>query len=167
MLTLFRIALIPVLVVLFYMPQEWTYMASAVVFATASFTDLFDGWVARVTGQTSALGAFLDPVADKLTVAIVLVLLVELHDSWMLTIPAIVIIGRELMVSALREWMGKYGTTGNVGVAFLGKVKTTLQMIAITGLLANPPHMGVDNPYIWRKTAHCVFSNAQTTSKSA
>jgi CDP-diacylglycerol---glycerol-3-phosphate 3-phosphatidyltransferase len=145
-LTLFRIALIPVIVVLFFMPAQWTYMASAVVFATAAFTDLFDGYVARVTGQTSALGAFLDPVADKLMVAIALTLLVQMHNTIWLTIPAIFIIGRELAVSALREWMGKYGTAGDVGVAFLGKVKTTLQMIAITGLLANPPGIH-DWPY--------------------
>jgi len=114
-------------------------MACAVVFATASFTDLFDGYLARSRGEITELGAFLDPVADKLMVAVALGLLINMHDTAWLTIPAIVIICRELLVSALREWMSVYGTQGNVSVAFIGKVKTTLQMIAITGLLANPP----------------------------
>ncbi len=139
MLTLFRIGLIPVMVVLFYLPFEWTRLATAIIFATASFTDLFDGYIARSTGQITDLGAFLDPVADKLMVAVALSMLVESYATVWLTIPAIVIICRELLVSALREWMGTYGTQGTVSVAFIGKVKTTLQMIAITGLLANPP----------------------------
>ncbi len=138
-LTLFRIALIPILVVLFYMPFPWTPMACAVVFATASFTDLFDGYIARKYGLSTELGAFLDPVADKLMVGVALALLIQMHSIAWLTIPALIIIGRELLVSALREWMSTYGTKANVKVAFVGKVKTTLQMIAITGLLANPP----------------------------
>jgi CDP-diacylglycerol--glycerol-3-phosphate 3-phosphatidyltransferase len=138
-LTLFRIALIPIMVALFYLPYEWTPMACAVVFAAASFTDLFDGYLARSRGQTTELGAFLDPVADKLMVGVALALLIQMHTTAWLTIPALTIICRELLVSALREWMGTYGTQGNVSVAFIGKVKTALQMIAITGLLANPP----------------------------
>lgn len=141
MLTLFRIALIPVMILLFYLPYEWTRMATAVVFATGAFTDLIDGYIARSTGQITDLGAFLDPVADKLMVAVALTMLVEMHSSIWLTIPALVIICRELLVSALREWMGTYGTQGSVSVAFIGKVKTTLQMVAITGLLANPPEI--------------------------
>ena len=138
-LTLFRIALIPILVVLFYLPYTWTPMACAVIFATASFTDLFDGYIARKYGLSTELGAFLDPVADKLMVGVALALLIQMHSIAWLTIPALIIIGRELLVSALREWMSTYGTKANVKVAFVGKVKTTLQMIAITGLLANPP----------------------------
>ena len=138
-LTLFRIALIPILVGLFYVPYEWTPMACAVIFATASFTDLFDGYIARTQGLTTELGAFLDPVADKLMVGVALALLIQMHSTAWLTVPALIIIGRELLVSALREWMSNYGTKANVKVAFIGKVKTTLQMIAITGLLANPP----------------------------
>lgn len=142
-LTLFRIFLIPVLVVLFYLPYEWIPMTCAVIFATASFTDLFDGYLARKRGQMTELGAFLDPVADKLMVCVALALLIQMHSTAWLTVPALVIIGREILVSALREWMSEYGTKGKVNVAFIGKVKTTLQMIAITGLLANPP-MPVD-----------------------
>lgn len=138
-LTLFRIGLIPVLVLLFFLPYDWTMLASAVVFAIGAFTDLVDGYVARVTGQTSELGAFLDPVADKLMVAVALTMLVQMHATIWMTLPAVVIICREILVSALREWMSTYGTKGKVSVAFIGKVKTTIQMIAITGLLANPP----------------------------
>ena len=138
-LTLFRIGLIPILVLLFFLPYQWTPLACAAVFALGAFTDLIDGYIARTTGQTTELGAFLDPVADKLMVAVALTILVDWHSSIWMTIPAIVIICREIMVSALREWMGTYGTKGKVSVVFIGKVKTTLQMLAIIGLLANPP----------------------------
>ncbi|MCP4411479.1 MAG: CDP-diacylglycerol--glycerol-3-phosphate 3-phosphatidyltransferase, partial [Gammaproteobacteria bacterium] len=94
MLTLFRIGLIPVMVVLFYLPFEWTRLATAIIFATASFTDLFDGYIARSTGQITDLGTFLDPVADKLMVAVALSMLVESYATVWLTIPAIVIICR-------------------------------------------------------------------------
>lgn len=139
MLTLFRIGLIPILVLLFFLPYEWTMFASAVVFAIGAVTDIVDGQIARMTDQTSDLGAFLDPVADKLMVVVALTILVQIHSSIWLTIPAIVIICREILVSALREWMAIYGTKGKVSVIFIGKVKTTLQMLAIIGLLANPP----------------------------
>lgn len=138
-LTLFRIALIPIIVIIFYLPYEWVPMTCAVIFATASFTDLFDGYLARRRGEMTELGAFLDPVADKLMVGVALALLIQMHNTAWLTIPALTIICRELLVSALREWMSTYGSLGSVKVAFIGKVKTTLQMIAITGLLANPP----------------------------
>jgi len=140
-LTLFRIGLIPILVLLFFLPYEWTMKAAAVIFAIGAITDIVDGYIARSTGQTSDLGAFLDPVADKLMVAVALTILVQMHSTIWMTIPAIVIICREIMVSALREWMGTYGTQGKVSVAFIGKVKTTLQMLAIIGLLANPPEI--------------------------
>jgi len=141
MLTLFRIGLIPVLVVLFFLPYHWTLFASATVFAIGAVTDIVDGYVARKTGQTSDLGAFLDPVADKLMVAVALTLLVQMHNTLWLTLPAVVIISREILVSALREWMSTYGTQGKISVAFIGKVKTTLQMLAIIGLLHNPPEI--------------------------
>jgi len=140
-LTLLRIGLIPILVLLFFLPFSWTMMATATIFAIAAVTDIFDGYIARSTGQTSELGAFLDPVADKLMVAVALSLLIQMHSTIWLTIPAVVIISREILVSALREWMGAYGTQGSVSVAFIGKVKTTLQMLAIIGLLANPPEI--------------------------
>ncbi len=128
-------------------------MASAVIFAIGGFTDLIDGYLARSTGQTSDLGAFLDPVADKLMVAVALTILVQMHSSAWMTIPAVVIICRELLVSALREWMGTYGTQGKVSVVFIGKVKTTLQMVAITGLLANSPEI-VDG---WLMTSYVLL----------
>ena len=138
-LTLFRIGLIPILVLLFFLPYSWTMLASSVIFAGGAVTDIVDGQIARTTGQTTELGAFLDPVADKLMVAVALTILVQMHSTAWITIPAIVIICREILVSALREWMAVYGTKGKVSVLFIGKVKTTLQMLAIIGLLGNPP----------------------------
>ncbi len=138
-LTLFRIFLVPIFVIIFYLPFEGHYMASAVIFAIAGFSDFFDGYLARVTGQTSDLGAFLDPVADKLIVVVALVLLVWSHNSTWLTIPAMFIVGREIIVSALREWMAEMGKKSHVSVNLIAKGKTVMQMVAITGLLANRP----------------------------
>ena len=140
-LTLLRIALIPVFVGVFYLPYQWSALACAVIFAVAGITDWVDGYLARKMEQSTKLGAFLDPVADKLMVAAALVLLVEAHATALLAIPAIVIISREITVSALREWMAELGKRASVAVSFVGKVKTTVQMIAITGLLANEPDM--------------------------
>ena len=138
-LTLFRIFLVPIFVIVFYLPFEGHYMASAVIFAIAGFSDFFDGYLARVTGQTSALGAFLDPVADKLIVVVALVLLTWSHNTNWLTIPAMFIVGREIIVSALREWMAEMGKKAQVSVNLIAKGKTVMQMVAITGLLANQP----------------------------
>lgn len=140
LLTSLRILMIPVLVIVFYLlPMEWRYLASALIFTFAAITDWLDGYLARKLGQTTTFGAFLDPVADKLIVAVALVLLVEVHASAALAIPAIVIVGREIVVSALREWMAKYSQRQSMAVSFLGKVKTTFQMIAIIVLLASGP----------------------------
>lgn len=130
-LTAFRIALIPVFIVVFYLPFHWSYMASGVVFILAAMTDWFDGYLARKLNQSTPLGAFLDPVADKLMVAIALGLLIERFDSWVFTLPALVIIGREIVISALREWMAELGKRASVAVSFIGKVKTAAQMTAI------------------------------------
>ena len=147
LLTSMRIVLIPVLVIVFYLlPLEWRYMASAVVFSVASITDWLDGYLARKLDQTTTFGAFLDPVADKLLVAVALVLLVEVHASAWLAIPTLVIIGREIVVSALREWMAKYSKMRSVAVSFLAKLKTTFQMIAIIVLLWSGP--GLDKPSV-------------------
>ena len=116
-LTLLRIALIPVFVVIFYLPFEWARIVAAVVFVLAAITDALDGYLARRLGQTSRLGAFLDPVADKLMVAVVLVLLVQAHPSIWLALPAAIIIGREITISALREWMAEGGERQRVAVA--------------------------------------------------
>ena len=147
-LTSMRIIMIPILVVLFYfLDVEWRYIAAAVVFTIASITDWLDGYLARKLGQTTAFGAFLDPVADKLIVAVALVLLVEIHASAALAIPAIVIVSREIVVSALREWMAKYSSMRSVAVSVLGKVKTGFQMTAIVILLGCGP-AGLDNPAV-------------------
>jgi len=141
-LTLLRILLIPVLVLLFYLPSLHDSVAAAAVFAIAAVTDWFDGYLARRLEQTTTFGAFLDPVADKLMVAVALVLLVERHDTLLFTLAASVIIGREIVVSALREWMAELGQRTSVAVSYVGKVKTTFQMIAITALLAIDPAQG-------------------------
>lgn len=146
-LTSLRIAMIPVLVIVFYLaPMEWRYLASAVVFSIASITDWLDGYLARKWGQTTPFGAFLDPVADKLIVAVALVLLVEVHASAILAVPALVIVGREIVVSALREWMARYSEQRGVAVSVLGKIKTISQMIAIILLLGAGP--GKSDPMI-------------------
>lgn len=150
MITGLRIVLIPVLVAVFYLaPLEWRYLASATVFTIASITDWLDGYLARRLGQMTPFGAFLDPVADKLIVAVALVLLVEVHASAVLAIPALVIVGREIVVSALREWMAQYSEMRSVAVSMLGKVKTVFQMIAIILLLGLGPgqNMAVDFGY--------------------
>lgn len=140
-LTSLRILLIPVLIVVFYVPYQWSYLAAAAIFTIASLTDWLDGYLARRWGQITPFGAFLDPVADKLIVAVALVLLVETHESAILAIPAMVIVCREIMVSALREWMAQYSERRGVAVSFLGKLKTVFQMVAIIGLLANGPDL--------------------------
>jgi CDP-diacylglycerol---glycerol-3-phosphate 3-phosphatidyltransferase len=135
LLTLLRIVLIPVFVVVFYLQAPWAPYLAALVFAAAALTDWLDGHLARRWDQTSPLGAFLDPVADKLMVAVALVLLVQADPRTLLTLPAAVIIGREITVSALREWMAEIGARGKVAVSMTGKLKTTAQMLAIILLL--------------------------------
>jgi len=142
-LTLLRIAMIPVFVVIFYLPVPWARPVCAAVFTAAALTDWLDGWLARRLGQTSPLGAFLDPVADKLMVAIALVLLVQSDPRIALALPAAVIIGREITVSALREWMAEVGARAQVAVSMAGKLKTTAQMIAIVLLILHAPVLGI------------------------
>lgn len=134
-LTLIRIVLIPVFVIAFYLPYKWSHILAAAIFTLAAVTDLLDGYLARKLGQTSKLGAFLDPVADKLMVAVVLVLLVQEHPTIWLALPAAVIIGREITVSALREWMAELGARRKVAVSFFGKFKTVVQMVALILLI--------------------------------
>lgn len=137
-LTWLRIVLIPVFVGIYYVPQEWLspQMANWVgmsIFALAAITDWLDGYLARRLGATSAFGAFLDPVADKLMVAAALILLVELGRAEAYL--AIIIIGREIAISALREWMAQLGRSRKTAVAFIGKIKTVAQMTALIALL--------------------------------
>lgn len=139
LITILRIALIPLLVLAYLWPAEWRYLVSAAIFGLAAISDWLDGYLARRLGQMTALGAFLDPVADKLIVAAALLLLVYSHHTIVLTLPAIVIVGREILISALREWMAEMNRRGVVKVAWIGKLKTTFQMIALVMLLALPP----------------------------
>ena len=132
-LTWARIAAIPLIVLLFYMPYPWADPAAGLLFAVAGITDLLDGYFARRLGQISRLGAFLDPVADKLIVVGALIVL--LKEGRVDTVVALIIIGREIAISALREWMAKVGQAKSVAVAFIGKLKTLSQMIAIPLLL--------------------------------
>ena len=134
-ITLMRIMLIPVLVLVFYLPFKWTNFATALVFAFASITDWLDGWIARKYHQYSAFGAFLDPVADKLMVAVALFLIVQGHPTPWMAFWAAVIVGREIAVSALREWMAELGQRATVRVAAIGKIKTIAQMVALLCLL--------------------------------
>ncbi len=142
-LTLLRIALIPIFVICFYLPIASAHTASALLFTLAAVTDWLDGHLARRLQQVSPFGAFLDPVADKLMVAAALVLLVENNPTnyagVYIAIPAIVIIGREIAISALREWMAELGARTRVAVSYIGKVKTALQMTAIILLLYRAP----------------------------
>ncbi|MBE7926819.1 MULTISPECIES: CDP-diacylglycerol--glycerol-3-phosphate 3-phosphatidyltransferase [Pseudomonadaceae] len=142
-LTVLRVLLIPIIVLLFYLPFKWSYLAASAVFTIAAVTDWLDGYLARRLKQSTPFGAFLDPVADKLMVAVALVLLVEEHANLWLTLPAAIIIGREIVISALREWMAELGARAHVAVSNLGKWKTTAQMVALIILLANPPLMTV------------------------
>jgi len=132
-------ALVPVLVIVFYLPWPWSGQASAVVFIVAAISDGLDGWAARSLGQTSSFGAFLDPVADKLMVSTALVLLVQSHAIWYVTIPAAIIIGREIAVSGLREWMSEIGRRADLNVHGIAKFKTIFQMTAISLILWAKP----------------------------
>lgn len=147
-LTLLRIVLIPVFVVVYYLPYPGMNIVCTLLFALAALTDWLDGYLARRWGQTSAFGAFLDPVADKLIVATALVLLVQtIHTAWM-AVGAAVIIGREIAVSALREWMAQIGSRTKVAVSMLGKIKTTAQMTSLLLLLYREPLFGLPTQQI-------------------
>lgn len=143
-LTLIRIAAIPVVVMCFFSPLPYARPIAGIVFGIAAITDLFDGYVARRYQQVSRFGEFLDPVADKLMVAIVLVLLVQQDPDWYVDIIAMIIIGREITISALREWMATIGERANVAVSWGGKVKTTLQMFGIAFMVYEEPLLGID-----------------------
>jgi len=146
LVTFSRIVLLPLIIGLYYLPDAWLSehgknTAATVVFILAALTDWLDGYLARRLNQTSAFGAFLDPVADKLIVVGALIALLYLNRVDMLV--ALIIIGREIAISALREWMAKVGQAKSVAVAFVGKLKTVAQMIAIPLLLYNDELFGV------------------------
>ena len=138
-LTLVRIALIPIFIIVYYLPWQWSHVASAAIFGLAALTDWVDGFLARKLDQVTPFGAFLDPVADKLIVVAAIVLLLEVHSTPWFALPAIVIIGREIVISALREWMANLGVGDNVAVSMLGKIKTWVQMVAVALLLLAKP----------------------------
>ena len=134
-LTLFRLALIPIFVVVFYLPITYSPEITTFIFFIASITDWFDGYLARKWNQTTPLGAFLDPVADKVLVAVAFVCVVEYYHTWWITIPICIMIAREIIISALREWMAELGKRTSVAVSIWGKIKTTAQMLALGGML--------------------------------
>ncbi len=147
LLTWLRIILIPLLIAVYYVPETWVQtvgrdLAATLIFVVAAVTDWLDGYLARRWRQTSAFGAFLDPVADKLMVAAALIVLVQLGR--LDAILAMIIIGREITISALREWMARIGAHKSVAVSMIGKIKTTAQMIAIPMLLYFSPLRGID-----------------------
>jgi len=156
-LTILRILLIPVFVVIFYLPPQtmaphWANLTATLVFALAAITDWLYGYLARALDQTSAFGAFLDPVADKLMVAAALIVLVEFERVGAFI--ALIIIGREIAISALREWMAGIGERSSVAVAFLGKVKTASQMAAILFLLYYDPIGSINIKFIGQVLIH-------------
>src|SRR5690554_1284458 len=152
-LTWLRIAMIPLIVGIYYIPLDWISVpvrdtAAAMAFVIAAVTDWLDGWLARRWNQTSSFGAFLDPVADKLMVCAALLILLNLDrvDAFI----ALIIIGREITISALREWMAKIGASSSVAVHWLGKFKTAAQMVAIPCLLYWQPLYGISGQWVGR-----------------
>jgi len=143
LLTWLRIAIIPALMVVYYLPLPQAHTLGAALFTLGAITDWLDGYLARRLAQVSAFGAFLDPVADKLLVAVALVLIVQYHPDPFVAVPAAVIIGREITISALREWMAGVGERTRVKVSTVGKFKTTLQMVSLVLLLYHEPIWGI------------------------
>lgn len=151
LLTWLRIAMIPLMIAVFYVPESWLHeigrnLAATLIFVVAAVTDWLDGYLARRWNQTSAFGAFLDPVADKLVVAAALIVLVQLGR--LDAILAAIIIGREITISALREWMAQIGAHKSMAVSLIGKIKTIAQMVAIPLLLYHSPIHGFDMQYL-------------------
>lgn len=142
-LTWIRILAIPLIVIVFLLPVSWAGPAAGLLFALAGVTDYLDGYLARKLGQMSKFGAFLDPVADKLIVATALVLLVKHDPEPYIAVLAAIIIGREITVSALREWMAEVGARTRVAVSFIGKWKTTAQIVGISMMLYREPLFGL------------------------
>ncbi|HGO5853801.1 TPA: CDP-diacylglycerol--glycerol-3-phosphate 3-phosphatidyltransferase [Mannheimia haemolytica] len=134
-LTLFRVGMIPLFIVAFYLPTKYAPEIATLIFFIASITDAFDGYLARKWNQTTRLGAFLDPVADKVLVAVAFVCVAEYYHTWWITIPICIMIAREIIISALREWMAELGERASVAVSIWGKVKTTAQMLALGGMI--------------------------------
>lgn len=159
-LTLLRVLVIPLLVLIFYSDFQWRFLASGALFGLAGITDALDGYIARKYNMSTPFGAFLDPVADKLLVAVALALLIEENSSLVFTLPAMVILCREILISALREWMAEVGSRAKVAVSFIGKLKTTLQIIALVLLLA----FQQESPfYLYELGMMCLYTAAVLT----
>jgi len=141
-ITLFRIALIPLFVLVFYLPFGWANIAATSIFFVACVSDWFDGYLARSMELESSFGAFLDPVADKLMVVVIIVLLVQAHPSIFVALPSVIIVAREISISALREWMAQLGSSTTVQVSFIGKSKTVAQMFALGFMIFSEPLLG-------------------------
>lgn len=146
-LTLSRIAVIPVFIIVFYLPVRWANDVCTTLFVLAAITDWLDGYIARKYSLTSRFGAFLDPVADKLMVTVALMLLISRnpteYSNIFLVIPSVIIVGREITISALREWMAEAGESAKVAVSYIGKIKTTVQLIAIPMMIFKEPLFGI------------------------
>jgi CDP-diacylglycerol--glycerol-3-phosphate 3-phosphatidyltransferase len=156
-ITLLRILLIPVFIIVFYLPVSWHNFGAFAVFWIASVSDALDGYLARKLNQSSAFGAFIDPVADKLMVVCALVMLIEDYHLWYITIPAAIMISREIFISALREFMSSRDSRNTIAVSNLGKWKTAAQMLGIMGLIWQPDY---DIPFILFYLPHEVINYA-------
>jgi len=152
--TLFRIILIPVFILVFYLPISWNHFGAFVVFWFAAVSDAVDGYLARRLNQSSAFGAFIDPVADKLMVVCALAMLIQDYNVWYITISAALMISREVFISALREFMSSRGKRETIAVSNSGKYKTAAQMLGIMGLIWQPTY---DIPFILFDIPHEFF----------
>ena len=153
-ITLFRIILIPVFLTVFYLPVSWHHFGAFAIFWVAAVSDALDGYLARKLNQSSAFGAFIDPVADKLMVVCALVMIIEDYQIWYITIPAALMIAREIFISALREFMSSRGKRDAIAVSTMGKYKTAAQMLGIMGLIWQPDY---DIPLILFHFPHQVL----------
>lgn len=152
LLTLLRVVLIPVFVMVYFIDWKWAHQAAAFIFWFAAITDWFDGYLARKLKQSTPFGAFLDPVADKLIVAAALLMITHTYATPWITIPAVLLLSREIFVSALREWMSLNGESDTVKVSFWGKAKTMAQMLALIGLLSELEYLPIGEmilPIYW------------------
>jgi len=156
-ITLFRIVLIPVFIVVFYLPVSWNHFGAFVVFWFAAVSDALDGYLARKLNQSSAFGAFIDPVADKLMVVAALVILIQDLQVWWISVSAILMIAREIFISALREFMSSRGKRDDIAVSQMGKYKTAAQMLGIMGLIWYPTY---DIPLILFELPHEILNYA-------
>lgn len=162
-ITMFRVVLIPVFVVVYFLDWKWAHEAGAFIFWLAAITDWIDGYLARKLQQSTPFGAFLDPVADKLIVAAALLMITHSYQSLWITVPAIILMVREIYISALREWMGRLGVSAQVKVSFVGKAKTMAQMLALIGLLSGLEiFMGF--PIYWVTLGHILLYVAAVLS---